>query len=77
MLEDQTNSELNVEDLKKTLKDLITENKEILSGLIIEEFEKDDDKNFHIDFITAAANLRASNYKLKPMDWIDVKLKAG
>lgn len=50
---------------------------EILSGLQVEEFEKDDDKNFHVDFITSAANLRASNYKLKPMDWIDVKLKAG
>merc|ERR1719421_1181163 len=27
------------------------------------EFEKDDDTNFHIDFITAASNLRAENYK--------------
>jgi ubiquitin-activating enzyme E1 len=26
------------------------------------EFEKDDDSNFHIDFINAAANLRATNY---------------
>lgn len=26
------------------------------------EFEKDDDSNFHIDFINAASNLRASNY---------------
>ncbi|KAJ2460100.1 E1 ubiquitin-activating protein, partial [Coemansia sp. RSA 2424] len=26
------------------------------------DFEKDDDSNFHIDFITAASNLRASNY---------------
>ena len=29
-----------------------------------EEFEKDDDANGHIDFIYAAANLRALNYKL-------------
>jgi hypothetical protein len=43
----------------------------------VEEFEKDNDKNFHIDFIASAANLRSSNYKLKPMEWIDVKLKAG
>lgn len=27
------------------------------------DFEKDDDTNFHIDFITAAGNLRARNYK--------------
>jgi ubiquitin-activating enzyme E1 len=26
------------------------------------EFEKDDDTNYHIDFITAASNLRATNY---------------
>jgi ubiquitin-activating enzyme E1 len=26
------------------------------------EFEKDDDSNFHIDFMNASANLRASNY---------------
>jgi len=42
-----------------------------------EEFEKDDDKNFHIDFIHAAANLRVANYGLEEMDWITVKLKAG
>lgn len=29
------------------------------------EFEKDDDSNFHIDFIDATANLRASNYQIK------------
>jgi ubiquitin-activating enzyme E1 len=28
------------------------------------EFEKDDDTNFHIDFITAASNMRARNYKI-------------
>jgi len=42
-----------------------------------EEFEKDEDSNGHIDFIYAMANCRSSNYKLVPMDWITVKLKAG
>jgi len=41
------------------------------------EFEKDNDLNFHIDFLTASANCRASNYKLDKMDWLTVKLKAG
>merc|ERR1712216_424652 len=27
-------------------------------------FEKDDDDNFHVDFITASSNLRAANYKI-------------
>jgi hypothetical protein len=35
-----------------------------------EEFEKDEDSNFHIDFMSAMGNCRASNYKLEPMDWI-------
>jgi ubiquitin-activating enzyme E1 len=32
------------------------------------EFEKDDDNNFHIDFIHATANLRARNYKIHECD---------
>ena len=43
----------------------------------VEEFEKDDDENFHIDLIHAAGNARAMCYGLGEMDWITVKLKAG
>ena len=43
----------------------------------VEEFEKDNDQNFHIDFIYACTNVRALNYSLKEMDWLTVKLKAG
>lgn len=32
------------------------------------EFEKDDDSNFHMDFIVAASNLRAENYGIPPAD---------
>ncbi len=32
------------------------------------EFEKDDDANFHIDFITASSNLRALNYDIEMAD---------
>ena len=32
------------------------------------EFEKDDDTNLHMDFITAASNLRAENYDIAPAD---------
>jgi len=42
-----------------------------------EEFEKDEDSNFHIDFMSSMGNCRAASYKLAPMDWIQVKLKAG
>jgi len=41
------------------------------------EFEKDDDSNYHIDFIAAVANLRARNYKIGEADRLKIKLIAG
>uniref|UniRef100_A0A8C8RZ69 Ubiquitin-activating enzyme E1 n=1 Tax=Pelusios castaneus TaxID=367368 RepID=A0A8C8RZ69_9SAUR len=40
-------------------------------------FEKDDDSNCHVDFITAASNLRAENYGITPADWDKSKRVAG
>jgi ubiquitin-activating enzyme E1 len=41
------------------------------------DFEKDDDSNHHIDFITAASNLRALNYSITTADRHRTKLIAG
>lgn len=41
------------------------------------DFEKDDDANHHIDFITAASNLRAINYSINPADRHTTKQIAG
>lgn len=41
------------------------------------DFEKDDDMNFHIAFITAAANLRCDNYSIKRTDFQACKVIAG
>lgn len=40
-------------------------------------FEKDDDTNFHIDFVTAASNLRATNYNIEMADRFKTKGIAG
>ena len=40
-------------------------------------FEKDDDANFHIDFITASSNLRARNYQIAEADRHRIKQIAG
>ncbi|GMM58292.1 E1 ubiquitin-activating protein [Maudiozyma humilis] len=41
------------------------------------EFEKDDDSNYHIDFITACSNCRASNYSIDLADRAKTKFIAG
>lgn len=41
------------------------------------EFEKDDDTNFHMDFIGGAGNLRGRNYEIKEVDKLQAKLIAG
>ena len=41
------------------------------------EFEKDDDTNYHIDFIHAVANLRARNYNIPDCDRTQSKMIAG
>ena len=45
--------------------------------LVPVDFEKDDDTNHHIDFITAASNLRAANYAINPADKHSTKQIAG
>ena len=53
------------EVLRQILEQLKAEDIDVLSKeLFAIDFEKDDDNNFHIDFIHAASNLRARNYRI-------------
>ena len=40
-------------------------------------FEKDNDQNYHINFILSFSNLRANNYKTGKTDFLKVKVIAG
>lgn len=74
-VEEEQNTD-EVEKLKKEFislyKSLKIDNKKPIEEQLVkaEEFEKDNDANFHIDFIYSLGNLRAENYKLDPMEWI-------
>ena len=48
-----------------------------MKPLTISDFEKDDDSNGHIAFITAASNLRATQYGIPTADFFKTKLTAG
>ncbi|XP_032819064.1 ubiquitin-like modifier-activating enzyme 1 isoform X3 [Petromyzon marinus] len=63
-----------LEEVKNTLSSLDTLNN---FRMVPIEFEKDDDANFHMDFIVAASNLRAENYDISPADRHKSKLIAG
>ena len=44
-----------------------------VSPLIPIDFEKDDDSNYHVEFVTSASNLRAYNYGIPVADKIKVR----
>jgi ubiquitin-activating enzyme E1 len=52
-------------------------NADFKSSYVSQEFEKDDDSNWHISWITAASNIRAMNYGIPVVDRQQTKGIAG
>eukprot|EP01155_Anaeramoeba_flamelloides_P052866 Anaeramoba_flamelloidesc42890_g1_i1.p1 GENE.c42890_g1_i1~~c42890_g1_i1.p1 ORF type:complete len:1027 (-),score=324.66 c42890_g1_i1:198-3257(-) len=79
--EKDEDEEEEIDDDEKIIDELIVSlpKQEELKNLQVmpQKFEKDDDSNFHIDFITACSNLRAINYKIPTATRLKTKGIAG
>lgn len=73
-VEKAEDDEVRIEELTQLLKAAKISGRRKINTI---EFEKDDDTNFHIDFISAVANLRARNYSIEEVPRHKVKLIAG
>lgn len=64
-------------DWKKDYKSNSSSSSTTALSYVAEEFEKDDASNFHISFITATSNIRASSYKIPIADEMKSKQIVG
>ena len=66
----------NLNKIKEIANKIIFPN-DIINNIKIEEFEKDNDTNGHIEFLYAASNLRANNFRIENCDIYKVKIISG
>jgi len=65
------------EETEKLKADLYSVDVSTLQPAHPQDFEKDDDLNFHVDFLTVSTNLRSFNYDIKSSKRHTVKVTAG
>jgi ubiquitin-activating enzyme E1 len=71
------NYDLNDETLKIIINDYDSNRVSDFKVIYPQEFNKDDDNNYHVSFVTSASNLRAHNYGIEPADFYTTKGIAG
>jgi len=76
-LESEEAEKVDPEQIEKLKGELYAVDTKALLPLESHDFEKDDDSNFHIDFLTVATNMRSSNYDIKLSERAHVKVTAG
>lgn len=78
-MDDTTGSGDDLLDAANRLQASLNEDKvtHVLSPMNPVEFEKDDDTNGHVDFISTAANLRGAMYNIESIDRLQAKRIAG
>ena len=62
---------------EKTFDDKLSDSLLLNTEYYPQEFEKDDDTNFHVKFITCSSNCRAANYQINQADYSTTKGIAG
>lgn len=75
--EEEKSSDGNGEEVEQLKGDLYSVDASTLQPANPQDFEKDDDLNFHVDFLTVATNLRSWNYDIKSSPRHSVKVTAG
>ena len=73
----KVNKPKDTEELLDEISQFIVNKAETISKISSIPFEKDDDTNNHIDFVTAFANKRAENYNIESKDRLATKGIAG
>lgn len=73
----KNDEELKSQKIQEEQKELLFSNLTFYHTLIPQYFEKDDDTNYHIKWITAASNNRALNYKIPEASEYETKGIAG
>ncbi|GKA88515.1 ubiquitin-activating enzyme E1 1-like protein isoform X2, partial [Tanacetum coccineum] len=65
--------------IDELIKKLESRRKNLPSGYVMKpiQFEKDDDTNYHMEFIAGLANMRARNYSIPEVDKLRAKFIAG